>query len=168
MALGYGYGYGYNSNERPGWGFGDKNHVHTGPPGLNDKGDFTPPGLEKKDSKPGKSSGPHEDDPGAENEESVFNGPEEPDEQGFNSEEEKSGPPADDQKEQPNKDEPGNQQSADGPVNGPGKPDVGDDEEEQESKGKGNSGSFTPPGLAKKQGNGDSGHPGKGNGRSKH
>lgn len=22
---------------RPGWGFGDKNHVHTGPPGLSDR-----------------------------------------------------------------------------------------------------------------------------------
>lgn len=28
---GYGYGYG---NSRPGWGYGDKNHDHSGPPGL--------------------------------------------------------------------------------------------------------------------------------------
>jgi hypothetical protein len=28
---------------RPGWGFGDKNHNHTGPPGLERKGSGTPP-----------------------------------------------------------------------------------------------------------------------------
>ncbi len=24
-----------NNGQKPGWGFGDKNHVHTGPPGLS-------------------------------------------------------------------------------------------------------------------------------------
>lgn len=50
------FGYGY----RPGWGFGDKNHVHTGPPGQVGKDDSenghphgVPPGLAKKfDSEP--------------------------------------------------------------------------------------------------------------------
>ena len=36
-----GFGYGY----RPGWGWGDPNHEHTGPPGLVD------------DLKPGKGAG---------------------------------------------------------------------------------------------------------------
>ena len=26
-----------DKGERPGWGFGDKNHEHSGPPGLSDK-----------------------------------------------------------------------------------------------------------------------------------
>ena len=30
---GYGYGYGYGST-RPGYGYGDRNHEHSGPPGL--------------------------------------------------------------------------------------------------------------------------------------
>lgn len=25
----------HNNNTRPGWGFGDRNHVHTGPPGQS-------------------------------------------------------------------------------------------------------------------------------------
>ncbi|MDF2750685.1 MAG: hypothetical protein K0T00_1861, partial [Gaiellaceae bacterium] len=32
------------TSERPGWGKGDPNHVHTGPPGQAK----TPPGQEKK------------------------------------------------------------------------------------------------------------------------
>lgn len=28
-----------NHNTKPGWGWGDKNHVHTGPPGLSVKND---------------------------------------------------------------------------------------------------------------------------------
>jgi hypothetical protein len=32
------------TSERPGWGKGDDNHVHTGPPGQGK----TPPGQEKK------------------------------------------------------------------------------------------------------------------------
>ncbi|MBS3652437.1 hypothetical protein KEU06_28005 [Pseudaminobacter sp. 19-2017] len=26
---------GHKKGKRPGWGFGDKNHCHSGPPGLN-------------------------------------------------------------------------------------------------------------------------------------
>ena len=48
-AYGYGYGYGYGDNVRPGWGYGDKNHVHTGPPGQVGKDH-------------GKKSDSHEDD----------------------------------------------------------------------------------------------------------
>ncbi len=29
---------GQDSGERPGWGYGDTNHDHSGPPGLMDKG----------------------------------------------------------------------------------------------------------------------------------
>lgn len=38
-----GYGRG---GSKPGWGFGDKNHKHSGPPGLKKKSG--PPGLKKK------------------------------------------------------------------------------------------------------------------------
>ena len=41
---GYGYGYGYGPPGhracKPGWGHGDKNHEHCGPPGLEKKGVF--------------------------------------------------------------------------------------------------------------------------------
>ncbi len=37
MAAGAGYGYGYDI--RPGWGYGDDNHEHTGPPGRMDRED---------------------------------------------------------------------------------------------------------------------------------
>ena len=40
---GFGQGYGY----LPGWGYGDQNHEHSGPPGLDDQ----------EDSKPGRGSG---------------------------------------------------------------------------------------------------------------
>ena len=34
---GGGYGYGHQPGEcKPGWGFGDKNHCHSGPPGQKD------------------------------------------------------------------------------------------------------------------------------------
>ena len=38
-----GYGRG---GTKPGWGYGDKNHKHSGPPGLKKKSG--PPGLKKK------------------------------------------------------------------------------------------------------------------------
>ena len=41
---GGGYGYGYTPC-KPGWGFGDKNHCHSGPPGLEKKS--TTPGAAK-------------------------------------------------------------------------------------------------------------------------
>ena len=47
---GYGYGYG-DRGDRPGWGYGDDNHEHTGPPGLDGKDE---PG---KSPKPGKGNG---------------------------------------------------------------------------------------------------------------
>lgn len=29
-----------NQTSRPGWGFGDQNHIHTGPPGLTQRPEF--------------------------------------------------------------------------------------------------------------------------------
>ena len=62
----FGYGYGY----RPGWGYGDNNHTHIGPPGQVDKDEKSgwghgddnhnhsgPPGQVDKDEKPGKGHG---------------------------------------------------------------------------------------------------------------
>lgn len=43
-ANGYGYGYGSSGGYKPGWGFGDKNHEHTGPPGQAGKDDDGRPG----------------------------------------------------------------------------------------------------------------------------
>jgi hypothetical protein len=34
-AAAFAQGAGNSGNTKPGWGFGDKNHVHTGPPGQS-------------------------------------------------------------------------------------------------------------------------------------
>lgn len=41
---------------RPGYGFGDKNHIHTGPPGLTKKGGPLAPPLKAKKSKDGNAA----------------------------------------------------------------------------------------------------------------